>query len=99
MPSLEDFIESLTQEKTKLINMGEIKGPRTHALIVHDGSHKYQKSKDKYKRKSHAHTKKEWYTKPFIDASGSKGEKGRKGEKCTYCHKGFHSESACMKKK
>jgi hypothetical protein len=28
-----------------------------------------------------------------------KGEKGRKGEKCTYCHKGFHSESACMKKK
>jgi hypothetical protein len=43
--------------------------------------------------------KKEGYTKPFIDASGSKGEKGRKGEKCTYCHKGFHSESTCMKKK
>jgi hypothetical protein len=49
MPSLEDFIESLTQEQTKLINMGTIKGPRVHALIVHDGSHKYQKSKDKYK--------------------------------------------------
>jgi hypothetical protein len=51
MPSLEDFIESLTQEQTKLINMGTIKGPRVHALTVHDGSHKYQKSKDKYKRK------------------------------------------------
>jgi hypothetical protein len=76
MPSLEEFIESLTQEKTKLINMG----------------------KDKDKRKSHAHPKKEGYTKPFTDASGSKGEKGRKGEKCTYCHKGFHSESACMQK-
>jgi hypothetical protein len=41
MPSLEDFIEPLTQEQTKLINMGTIKGPRVHALTVHDGSHKY----------------------------------------------------------
>jgi hypothetical protein len=49
MPSLEDFIESLTQEQTNLINMGTIKGPRAHALTVHDGSHKYQKSKDKDK--------------------------------------------------
>jgi hypothetical protein len=98
MPSLEDFIEALTQEQTKLINMGKIKGPKAHALSVQDGSQKYQKSKDKYKRKTHAHPKKEGYTKPFTDASGSKGEKGRKGEKCTYCHKGFHLESACMKK-
>jgi hypothetical protein len=98
MPSLEDFIESLTQEKTKLINMGAIKGPRVHALTVHDGSHKYQKYKDKYKQKSHGHSKKEGYTKPFTDAFGSKGENGRKGEKCTYCHKGFHSSSTCMKK-
>jgi hypothetical protein len=99
MPPLEDFFESLTQEKTKLINMGTIKGPRAHALTVHYGSHKYHKSKDKYKRKSHAHSKKEGYTKPFTDASGFKGEKGRKGEKCMYCHKGFQTESACMKKK
>jgi hypothetical protein len=99
MPSLEDFIESLTQERTKLMNMGTIKGPRAHALTVHDGSHKYRKSKDKDKWKYHAHTKKEEYTKPFTDASGSKGGKGRKGEKCTYYHKGFHSESTCMQKK
>jgi hypothetical protein len=58
MPSLEDFIESLTQEQTKLINMDAIKGPRAHALTVHDGSQKYQKSKNKYNRKSHAHRKK-----------------------------------------
>jgi hypothetical protein len=50
MPSLEDFIESLTQEQTKLINMGKIKGPKAHALTVQDGSHQYQKSKDKYKK-------------------------------------------------
>jgi hypothetical protein len=98
MPSLEDFIKSLIQEQTKLINMGTIKGPRAHALNVHDGSQKYKKYKDKDKKKSHADMKKEGYTKPFTDASGSKGEKGRKGEKCTYCHKGFHSKYACMKK-
>ena len=39
MPSLDDFIESLTQEKTNIINMGTIKGPRAHALIMHDGRH------------------------------------------------------------
>jgi hypothetical protein len=98
MPSLEDFIESLTQEKTKLINMGTMKGPREHALTVKYGSQKYHKYKYKYKWKSHAHPKKEGYTKPFTDASRSKGEKGRKGEKCTYCHKGFHPKSSCMKK-
>jgi hypothetical protein len=83
MPSLEDFIESLTQEQTKLINMGGIKGPRGHALTMHDGSQKYQKSKDKDKRKDRAHTKKEGYTKPFTDASGSKGEKERNAHTVT----------------
>jgi hypothetical protein len=100
MPSLEDFIESLTQEQNKLINMGKIKGPKAHALTMHDGSsHQYQKSKDKDKRKAQANLKKEGHLKPFNDASGSKGGKGRKGEKCTHCHKGFHSESTCMQKK
>jgi hypothetical protein len=41
MPSLEDFIESLTQEQTKLINMGAIKGPRENELTMHDDNHKY----------------------------------------------------------
>jgi hypothetical protein len=97
MPSLEVFIESLTQEQNKLINMGKIKGPKVHSFTVHDGSsHQNHKSKDKDKIKSHANPKKEGYSKPFNDASGSKGGKGRKGEKCTYCHKGFHPESSCM---
>jgi hypothetical protein len=76
IPSLDNFIESLTQDQTKLINMGTIKGPRAHALTFHDGSHKYQKYKDKDKRKAHAHPKKEGYTKTFTDASESKGKKG-----------------------
>jgi hypothetical protein len=99
MPSLEEFIESLTQEQTELINMGKIKGPKAHALTVKDGSdHQYQKSKDKDKRKAHENPKKEGYSKPFTNASRSKGGKGRKGDKCTYCHKGFHPESTCMQK-
>jgi hypothetical protein len=44
MPSLEVFIESLTQEKNKLINMGKIKGPKAHALVVQYGiNHPNQK--------------------------------------------------------
>jgi hypothetical protein len=59
MPSLENYIESLTEEQAKLINMGTIKGPMENALIVQDEIQKYHKSKDKYKQKAHAHPKKE----------------------------------------
>jgi hypothetical protein len=59
IPSLEEFIKSLTQEKTKLINMGKIKGPKAHALNVKDSSHQYHKSKYKEKRKAHANPEKE----------------------------------------
>jgi hypothetical protein len=38
MPSLEEFIESLMQEKTKLIDMGKIKGSKAQALAVKNGS-------------------------------------------------------------
>jgi hypothetical protein len=38
MPSLEAFIESLTQEKNTLMNMEKIKGPKAHALTVKYGS-------------------------------------------------------------
>jgi hypothetical protein len=99
MPSLEAFIESLTQKQNKLINIRKIKGPKAHALTVQDGrGHQYKKSKEKYKRKEHANPKKEGHSKPFNDASRSKGGKGRKGEKCTYFHKRFHPESTCMQK-
>jgi hypothetical protein len=40
--SLENFIDSLTQQQNKLINMGEIKGPNAHALTAEDVSgHQY----------------------------------------------------------
>jgi hypothetical protein len=53
IPSLADFIESLTQEKNKLINMGKIKILKVHALTVQYGNgHQYQKSKYKKKMES-----------------------------------------------
>ena len=97
MPTLDIFIEYMTQEQYKLIIMGKIKGSKAHSLVVHDGSHNpKQRSEDK--GKAHANTKKEGNTKPFNDSSGSKGEKGKKGDKCTYYQRGFHPESSCMKK-
>jgi hypothetical protein len=99
MPSLDTFIEALIQEQDKLIKMGVIKNSKVHALVAHDGnSSQHQKSKKKGKEKAHAEQKKEGYSKPFNDSSGSKSGKGKKGQKCTYCNRGFHPESACMKK-
>ena len=79
MPTLDAFIESLSQEQDKLINMGKIKGSKAHALTVHDGSHNpKQRFKSKDKGKAHVNPNKEGNTKPFNDFFGSKGEKGKK---------------------
>ena len=75
-PSLDDFIDSLTQGQNKLINKGKIKVQKVHALTMQDGSsHKYQKYNDKYKSKAHANPKKEGYSKPFNEAFRYKGGK------------------------
>ena len=77
--------------------MGKIKGPKAHGLTVKYGSdHQYQKSKDKGKKKSHANPKKEGYSKPFTNASGSKGEKGRNARIVT--KDSFRNPHACKRK-
>jgi hypothetical protein len=90
MPMLAQFIESLTQEKTKLIQMGLMKDPKAHALTMHGG------------KRSAKHNGKEGYSKPFNDSLGSKdssnSKKKKKGKQCTYCNKLNHEESRCMKK-
>ena len=48
MPTMAQFIESLTKEKTKLIQMGLMKYPKAHALTMHDGKGSFNlKSKQK----------------------------------------------------
>jgi hypothetical protein len=90
MPTLAQFTESLTEEKTKLIQMGLMKDPLSHALTMHDG------------KWSSKQNKKEGYSKPFNDSSGSKdssdSKKKKKGKQCTYCNKPNDEESTCMKK-
>jgi hypothetical protein len=59
--------------------------------------------KQKQKEILHPESKKEGYSKPFKDSSGSKyssNSKGKKkkGKKCTYCNKPNHEEYTCMKK-
>eukprot|EP00253_Pinus_taeda_P016266 PITA_16266 len=52
----------------------------------------------KEKGKAVSYPKKEGYTKPFNDSSGSRNEKGKKGNRYSYCQRGFHPKSSCMKK-
>jgi hypothetical protein len=54
MPTMEQFIDSLTHEQEKLIQMGLIKEPKAHALTMQDGkgsSNKKSKQKGKEKQK------------------------------------------------
>ena len=48
------FMESLTQEKGKLINMGKINRCKAHSLSMHEDTHnRKQRSKSKDKGKAH----------------------------------------------
>jgi hypothetical protein len=48
IPAMDQFIDSLTHEHEKLIQMGLIKDPKEHALTMHDGK---ESSKQKKKKK------------------------------------------------
>jgi hypothetical protein len=79
--------------------MGIIKGPKAHALVVHDGKNSQNpKSKRKGKEKVHVDPKKEGYSKPFNDSSSSKGEKNKQGKVFGCCNRGNHPKSTYMKK-
>ena len=94
MPSLVDFMESLTQEQDKLVMMGTIKPSKDQALVS-----RYSRvdSKRKNKDKNPLEQKRD-KSKSQEEPQGSKKNSQRKknkGEmsKCTYCNKG-----SCMKK-
>jgi hypothetical protein len=69
------FIESLTQDKKKLIQMGLIKDPKENAFTMHDGK---GSSKQNGKEKQND---KEVYSKPFNDSSSSKDSSSFKKKK------------------
>jgi hypothetical protein len=53
MPTMDQFIDSLTHEQEKLIHMGLIKDPKAHALTMHDGkgSSKQKERRNKTRRR------------------------------------------------
>ena len=100
MPSLADFMESLTQEHDKLVMMGTIKPSKDQDLVAGD-SRVDSKSKNKAKKTPDQKRDK---NKSLDEPQGSKKnyqKKKNKGEmiKCTYYNKGNHTESSYMKKK
>ena len=93
-------MDSLTQEKYKLVMMGIIK-PSKDQYLVAGCSKVDSKIKKKYKNPFEQKRDKE---KSQEESSGSKKnpqKKKNKGEmsKYAYCNKGYHPEISCMKKK
>ena len=98
MPSLARFIESLTQEKYNLVQMGTIKSNKDRALAARV----LNPSKGKKKAKDSRKQDKKKQDRPKFPDGGSnpckdKDKKNKEKTKCTYRHKGWHPESACMK--
>ena len=95
MPSLTDFMESLTQEQDKLVMMGTIKPSKDQDLVAGD-----LRVDSKSKKKANKpHEKKRDRNKSQEEPQGSKKnfqKKKNTGEmsKCTYCSKGYHPESS-----
>ena len=100
MPNLVEFMESLTLEQDNLVMMGTIKPSKDQDLVA--GYSKVD-SKGKKKAKNPLEKKRD-KSKSQEEPSGSKKnfqKKKNKDEisKCTYCSKGYHPKSSCMKKK
>ena len=95
IPTPIDFMESLTQEKDKLVMMGTIKPSKYQALVVgysnmdSKGNKKYNPKKppNQNKDKSKSHEE-------YSSSKKNSQKKKCKGEmsKCTCCSNGFHRE-------
>ena len=90
MPSLADFMESLTQEQDKLLMMATIKTSKDQALIAGD-SKVDSKSKKKAKKPPEQKTDKKKSPKEPQGSKKNYEKKKNKGEmsKCAYCNKGI----------
>ena len=93
MPTLDAFIEPLSHEHDKLVQMGIIRSSKYQAMVV--GGPKV--ANDKGKQKDDPPVEKEQSNEP----SGSKrSKKNGKGKTlCSYYGRGFHPESTCMRRK
>ena len=100
MSSLDAFIDSLTQEKVKLIQMVTLKSSKYHVLEVLENKNSKSKlklkAKDK-KAKSDSEDEGSNSTNEGLNFK-KKGNKKRRYQ-CTYSRKSYHNENSCFKKK
>ena len=100
MPSLNAFIESLTSENDKLVQMGIIRSSHDQSLYV--SGPKYLKGEGKQQKNLKTQFK---GPNPKVENQQKKKKNKRKWHhgkekvKCSYCRKGFHPEHAYMKNK
>ena len=88
IPCLDAFVESLIQEKDKLVQMGVLQTSKNLALLVTDSNNVQVRGKDKGKEDQQSSN----------GASGSKKNKKFEKTRCPRCMRGFHPENQCMKK-
>ena len=104
MPTLNAFIESLTNEHDKLVQMGIIRS--SHNQSLHVSGPKYLKGKEKQQKNQKTKfdaPKPRVENQQHDESSGSRKNKGKwhNGKErvmCSYCGKGFHPEHAYMNK-
>ena len=92
-------MDSLTHEQDKLVQMGTIKSTKDKSIVASvlnqaKGKNKSKDSKQQEKKKKENPNSSKGSSNPRKDKEKKKQEK----KKFTYCHKGYHPESACMKK-
>ena len=103
MPSLNAFIESLTNEHDKLVQMGIIRSSKDQALFSSGPKYSKGKRKQKNQKAKFDAPKPKEKNQQQEDFFGSKkhknkGNQGKEKVKCSYCRKGFHPEHSYMKK-
>ena len=74
--------------------MGTIKSTKDQPLAVGVLNPSKVKKKARYSKQQ----EKPKYSDGFLSPTKDKEKKKQEKKKCTYCHKGWHPESACMKK-
>ena len=97
MSTLNAFIESLTNEHDKLVQMGIIKSSKDQALFASSpkdtkgtGNQKNQKTNfdaPKWKEKNQ-----QQYEPSLSNKNKNKGNQNKEKVRCSYCGKGFHPE-------
>jgi hypothetical protein len=97
MPPLNDFIATMTQEKSKLVQMGVIKSSKNQALAATDAPKRSGKDKQKGKGKF-PESKKERSSQYSENSSEPKGKKKKEITLCNYCSKVFHPKENFMRK-